>query len=141
MISGSADVQTSADVFNTGQFQLPDPAGKAGGACTSALLKVLYNNKKNNNGDDDESSLSWVECLRSMRTVLGQMGYDQVPQLTSSRMIDVQVRFFFFSSLSLSQSCFHALISPFFSYTMTLFFKKKHSHTHTKHTHIYIYSF
>ena len=94
MISGSADVQTSADVFNTGQFQLPDPAGKAGGACTSALLKVLYNQKQtnnNDNGNNNNSNLSWVECLRRMRTVLGQMGYDQVPQLTSSRMIDVQV--------------------------------------------------
>ena len=87
MISGSADVQTSADVFNTGQFQLPDPAGKAGGACTSALLKVLYNHER-----QGSPPLSWVECLRKMRSVLGQMGYDQVPQLTSSRMIDVQVR-------------------------------------------------
>ena len=48
MISGSADSQTSADVFNTGQFKLPDPAGRAGGACTSALLKVLYRNNDTN---------------------------------------------------------------------------------------------
>jgi metacaspase-1 len=33
--------------------------------------------------------MSWVECLRKMRTELNQMGYDQVPELTSSRMIDV----------------------------------------------------
>lgn len=81
MISGSADSQTSADVFNTGQFQLPDPAGKAGGACTSALLKVLYREK--------ERALSWVELLRTMRSELREMGYDQIPQLTSSRLIDV----------------------------------------------------
>eukprot|EP00527_Entomoneis_sp_CCMP2396_P005013 CAMPEP_0198144448 /NCGR_PEP_ID=MMETSP1443-20131203/15865_1 /TAXON_ID=186043 /ORGANISM="Entomoneis sp., Strain CCMP2396" /LENGTH=314 /DNA_ID=CAMNT_0043807849 /DNA_START=174 /DNA_END=1118 /DNA_ORIENTATION=+ len=82
MISGSADVQTSADVFDTGQFQLPNPAGKAGGACTAALLKVLY-------GMGREQELSWVKCLRQMRSELRQMGYDQVPQLTSSRLIDV----------------------------------------------------
>ena len=33
--------------------------------------------------------MSWVECLRKMRTELQQMGYDQIPQLTSSRLIDV----------------------------------------------------
>jgi hypothetical protein len=33
--------------------------------------------------------MSWVELLRRMRSNLNQMGYDQVPQLTSSRMIDV----------------------------------------------------
>eukprot|EP00957_Ditylum_brightwellii_P058202 4413593-Ditylum_brightwellii.AAC.1 len=46
MISGCADAQTSADVSNVNQFELPDPAGRSGGACTSALLKVLYTNKK-----------------------------------------------------------------------------------------------
>ena len=38
MISGCEDSQTSADVSNVSQFSLPDPQGKAGGACTSALL-------------------------------------------------------------------------------------------------------
>ena len=33
--------------------------------------------------------MSWVAVLRKMRNVLRGMGYDQVPQLTSSRMIDV----------------------------------------------------
>jgi metacaspase-1 len=33
--------------------------------------------------------MSWVECLRKMRTELQHMGYDQIPQLTSSRLIDV----------------------------------------------------
>jgi metacaspase-1 len=33
--------------------------------------------------------MSWVECLRKMRTELRQMGYEQIPQLTSSRLIDV----------------------------------------------------
>ncbi|GKY92137.1 hypothetical protein MPSEU_000185100 [Mayamaea pseudoterrestris] len=80
MISGSHDKQTSADVSNVGQFRLPDPAGRAGGACTSALLKVLYR----------DGMGTYVETLRKMRQVLVRdMGFSQVPQLTSSRMIDV----------------------------------------------------
>ena len=39
MISGCEDSQTSADVSNVSAFSLPDPNGRAGGACTSALLK------------------------------------------------------------------------------------------------------
>lgn len=38
MISGCEDSQTSADVSNVNGFSLPDPNGRAGGACTSALL-------------------------------------------------------------------------------------------------------
>jgi metacaspase-1 len=83
MISGSHDVQTSADVFNVDQFHLPNAAGRGGGACTSALLKVLYRDQH------AAADMSWVECLRRMRSELQQMGYDQVPQLTSSRLIDV----------------------------------------------------
>jgi metacaspase-1 len=81
MISGSQDSQTSSDVFNVGAFALPDPAGKAGGACTSALLKVLYSQKQ---------PLTWVSLLRQMRQVLKEMNYDQIPQLTSSRLVDVE---------------------------------------------------
>lgn len=81
MISGSEDKQTSADVGNVGSFSLPDPAGKAGGACTSTLLKVLNENKGR--------PLSWIDLLQRMRSVLKHKGFDQVPQLSSSRMIDV----------------------------------------------------
>jgi metacaspase-1 len=84
MISGSHDSQTSADVSNVGKFQLPNPAGRAGGACTSALLQVLYRD-----GHATATNLSWVELLRQMRSELLKMGFDQVPQLTSSRLIDV----------------------------------------------------
>lgn len=70
---------------NVSQFQLPDPAGRAGGACTSAILQVLYKDKQH-----QTENLTWVDLLRRMRTVLLGMGFDQVPQLTSSRMIDVK---------------------------------------------------
>lgn len=86
MISGSHDAQTSADVSNiNSQFQLPDPAGKSGGACTASLLEVLYD--IHDKGLDGK--VSWVDVLRDMRDVLEDKGYEQIPQLTSSRMIDV----------------------------------------------------
>ena len=85
MISGCRDSQTSADVSKiSSQFQLPNPAGRSGGACTAALLEVLY--QSHERGRD---GVSWVDVLRQMRDVLEGRGFEQVPQLTSSRMIDV----------------------------------------------------
>jgi Caspase domain len=55
---------------------------EAGGACTSALLQVLYKH--------EPGSISYVQCLRMMRSELNRMGYDQIPQLTSSRFIEVE---------------------------------------------------
>lgn len=82
MISGSHDVQLSADVGNiNSQFELPK---RAGGACTAALLQVLYDAY-----DRDDVDMSWVDALREMREILHEKGFDQNPQLTSSRMIDV----------------------------------------------------
>jgi metacaspase-1 len=85
MISGSEDKQTSADVSNVGAFTLPNPAGKAGGACTSTLLSVLTQLRG--------QPITWMELLHQMRGVLRQKGFDQVPQLSTSRLIDVNERF------------------------------------------------
>lgn len=65
MISSSADHQESEEAYNTGSFELPNPAGKAGGACTSAFLQQQYEN-----GNDQ----TWVETLQQMRSVLKGMG-------------------------------------------------------------------
>jgi metacaspase-1 len=89
MISGSEDKQTSADVFNVGTFELPNPAGKAGGACTSTLLSVL--------NDLQGQPISWIDLLQRMRNVLRQKGFDQVPQLASSEMLDVRHQFYIVS--------------------------------------------
>jgi hypothetical protein len=89
MISGSEDKQTSADVFNVGAFELPNPAGKAGGACTSTLISVLMENQG--------QPMSWIDLLHRMRSVLLQKGYDQVPQLSSSEFLDVNDQFFIVS--------------------------------------------
>jgi hypothetical protein len=49
------------------------------------LLKVL-----NDNGG---GAISWIELLRRMREVLRQKGFNQVPQLSSSAMLDVNHQF------------------------------------------------
>jgi len=86
MLSGCHDTQTSADA-NITSFELPDPAGRRGGACTAALLQVLYADR---NGDpQDFQGQSWVDVLRAMRNNLAAEGFSQVPQLSSSRMIEV----------------------------------------------------
>lgn len=87
MISGCQDSQTSADVSNVASFQLPDPAGHAGGACTSTLLKVLYADEQ-----VPEEDLSFTEVLEAMREDLAG-SYTQIPQLTSMNPIDVNAKF------------------------------------------------
>jgi len=88
MISGCEDAQTSADVSNVGSFRLPDPAGRAGGACTSSLLRVLYKDET-----VPEDTLSFTEVLQTMRRDLEREGYSQIPQLTSLNKIDVHTDF------------------------------------------------
>lgn len=73
MISGCDDHQTSADVSNVSSFQLPDPAGRSGGACTSAMLKVLYADHK-----APDEDLSFQTVLLKMRDILKEGKYDQV---------------------------------------------------------------
>ena len=88
MISGCEDVQTSADVSNVSSFQLPDPAGRAGGACTSTLLKILYADKQ-----APDEDMSFQDLLLKMREVLDEKGFSQIPQLSSSRPMDVATNF------------------------------------------------
>jgi len=88
MISGCEDAQTSADVSSTAAFRLPKPDGKAGGACTSALLKVLYADHT-----DTAKDLSFEQVLTKMRGVLGEMGFSQVPQFTGSRPVELRAPF------------------------------------------------
>lgn len=69
-------------------FKLPDPAGRAGGACTSALLQVAYNDHH-----DTAKDLSFQQVLLKMRNVLSKSRFTQIPQLSSSRPMDVQDHF------------------------------------------------
>lgn len=88
MISGCEDHQTSADVSNVSSFALPDPSGRAGGACTSTLLNVLYKDEQT-----PEEDLSFVEVLGAMRSILDHKGYTQIPQLTSTKELDLTHKF------------------------------------------------
>jgi len=88
MISGCEDRQTSADVSNVSSFQLPDPAGRAGGACTSTLLSILYADEQ-----VPEDDLSFTEVLEQMRMKLKNGGYSQIPQLSSMNPISVDHKF------------------------------------------------
>ena len=85
MFSGCMDNQTSADVSNVESFGLPNSAGPggAGGACTNALLATSY-------GPGEES---WVQLLTEMRDFLQSRGYSQIPQLSTSRKLDLHQPF------------------------------------------------
>lgn len=83
--SGCKDAQTSADVYNTAAFGLSQNAGPggAGGACTNSMIKALQ----------DNPHLSYVDLLASMRSILAGGGYDQIPQLSTSRPEDLRAPF------------------------------------------------
>lgn len=85
MISGCHDVQTAADFPSDGRLKLPNAKGRSSGAFTAALLNVLYA-FRNSGGDVD---LSWLRLLCLMRQHLRSRGYDNIPQLSSSRLMDV----------------------------------------------------
>ena len=85
MFSGCMDYQTSADVSNVSNFKLPDPAGKAGGALTTALLSVCYADSK-----IPEAELTFKEVLIAVREALKAEGFNQIPQLSASRTMNVR---------------------------------------------------
>jgi len=89
MFAGAHDSQTAADISNIDAFDLPDPAGKSGGACTSALLQALYRDE----GEEDVAN-TWLQTLEIMREKIEDMGLTQLPQLSSSRPIDVNEELF-----------------------------------------------
>jgi hypothetical protein len=66
---------------------LPDPAGKAGGACTSAMLSILYADHK-----DTGKDLTYTEVLLHLRIELSKT-FTQIPQLSSSRPMDMDKTF------------------------------------------------
>lgn len=78
LFSGCMDSQTSADVSDTANFRLPDPAGKAGGACTSAMLQVLYADHT-----DTAEDLTFEEVMLKMRDNLDD-NFTQVSYVTVS---------------------------------------------------------
>eukprot|EP01004_Peranema_trichophorum_P002281 NODE_1351_length_1999_cov_74.437100_g1143_i0.p1 GENE.NODE_1351_length_1999_cov_74.437100_g1143_i0~~NODE_1351_length_1999_cov_74.437100_g1143_i0.p1 ORF type:complete len:313 (+),score=83.22 NODE_1351_length_1999_cov_74.437100_g1143_i0:900-1838(+) len=85
MISGCKDEQTSADVSNVGQFQLPANSGPggAGGACTSAFVSMMY----------QQPDITMLDLLEGMRKSLSQRNFTQIPQLSTTRVISMTDKF------------------------------------------------
>eukprot|EP01062_Namystynia_karyoxenos_P048317 TRINITY_DN3673_c0_g2_i1.p1 TRINITY_DN3673_c0_g2~~TRINITY_DN3673_c0_g2_i1.p1 ORF type:complete len:597 (+),score=160.53 TRINITY_DN3673_c0_g2_i1:109-1899(+) len=96
MFSGCDDSQTSADVANVAKFGLPQNAGPggSGGACTNALAAVLHRNP----------NLTMVQLLEEMRLELSKRGFKQVPQLTSSKPVDLSTQFSLQGSIQASRA-------------------------------------
>jgi hypothetical protein len=69
LISGCFDAQTSADAYIDSKFQ---------GALTWSLLKTINEN----------TNLTWKDLLINMRTLLTSR-YNQIPQLSSGKLIDI----------------------------------------------------
>mmetsp|Transcript_23298 Transcript_23298/g.50946 ORF Transcript_23298/g.50946 Transcript_23298/m.50946 type:complete len:232 (+) Transcript_23298:244-939(+) len=96
MISGCHSLETSADVSNihsiAGKGKLPSPEGRAGGACTTALLSILYDaqKRKNDNHYSGDGSTTFQQLLLELRRRLAQTGMSQVSQLTSSRPLELE---------------------------------------------------
>lgn len=75
-------------VSNVASFRLPDPAGRAGGALTSALLSVTYADHSDTGAD-----LTFKETLFAVREKLKAKGFAQIPQLSSSRPTNLDEKF------------------------------------------------
>ena len=76
MISGCNDRQTSVDAFIN---------GNASGAMTWSFLDSFKNNKK----------LTFRTLVKSMRDVLKNNGYEQIPQLSTGEFVDIDKSIFF----------------------------------------------
>eukprot|EP00744_Colponema_vietnamica_P002726 GILI01004243.1.p1 GENE.GILI01004243.1~~GILI01004243.1.p1 ORF type:complete len:491 (+),score=94.15 GILI01004243.1:45-1517(+) len=92
LLSGCADNQTSADVGNATTFGVSNQHGKgtSGGAATNAFSHALTNTK----------GLSYVQLLEAMRSILRERRYVQVPQMSSTKPIDLRTPFSLFGSLN-----------------------------------------
>ena len=75
MISGCMDNQTSADAFIE---------NKAQGAMTWSLLESLKT----------VHTSTWRQLIQSMRKLLKEKGYEQIPQFASGTLVDVDTRMF-----------------------------------------------
>lgn len=81
MISGCADTQTSADVGNTAT--IGNGTSGAGGAGTQCLTYTLLNTQ----------SLTYKNMVVKTREMLLSKGFDQIPQLSASKPLNLNDRF------------------------------------------------
>jgi hypothetical protein len=92
LFSGCKDEQTSSDVSNVSNFahKYSGP-GKAGGACTNALAEVLHGGP---NG-----VIGFGKLLELMQKNLKRRRFEQIPQLSSSKKVDMNSPFSLFGPL------------------------------------------
>lgn len=64
--------------------------GYDGGACTSVILKALYEHHKD---PHTIGAPKWIDLLHRVRAELKEKGYKQVPALTSSRPVSMKHEF------------------------------------------------
>jgi hypothetical protein len=75
MISGCTDQQTSADAFINKTAQ---------GAMTWSFIESVKNNPK----------LTWRELIKSMRNLLKKSNYEQIPQLSTGQIFNIDSKIF-----------------------------------------------
>jgi hypothetical protein len=81
VVSGNKADQTSTEVYDVGEHELPLRRGRVGGNLTNALLQVLERKEI----VTSEKNQSWVDCMKRTQHILEGDGYSQMPQLASSR--------------------------------------------------------
>ena len=91
MISGCEDSQTSADVQNVTSFGDGEPG--AGGAATQAFTWALMNT----------TGLDYLNILLKTRDMLKEKGFTQVPQLSSSKPVDLDKPFSLFGTVTTNE--------------------------------------
>ena len=95
LLSSCHSVQSSVDAASAYEGGLPDPVKRAGGVATAAYLQVLYAAAKLQQNssrypNNARQGLTFQQILLEMRVLLKEQGYDQIPQLTSSRPLELQ---------------------------------------------------
>ena len=81
LISGCNDIQTSADAYIGNN--------KYNGALTYCFYSVLKNYLNQN------KQLTWRNLILEIRSILSKNGFDQIPQITSGQIINLDVNIFF----------------------------------------------
>lgn len=99
LFSGCDDAGTSADVRNTWRT-------KAGGAATQSFTWALVYTK----------GYRYIDMLLKTRDILHSKGYKQVPQLTSSKPLDLYKSFSLFGPITVNEQQMQSLVPQQFRY-------------------------
>lgn len=93
LFSACQDSQETADVGSVSKFGFrASKRGSTvttsdGGACTAVMLKILWEYHDKVMFKNPKKKLAFAKCLLKMREDLKSLGYEQIPQLSSSRPV------------------------------------------------------